>query len=100
MDIGKFTLNKQPLTNDHSAIIVNWDFSGVNASNFSDWDTAYSKQVNYISGAPGKFTYWLPAALIANFDLHLFGGFYINVAAKAPFESFKKATDMYISPNK
>lgn len=100
VDMGRFTLNKKPLTNDFSANIVNWNFSDVHASNLSDFDTALAKQVNYIPGASSTFTYRLPAALIANFDLHLFGGFYINVAAKAPFESFKKTTDTYISANK
>jgi outer membrane protein OmpA-like peptidoglycan-associated protein len=100
VDMGKFTLNKRALTNDHSANILNWDFSNVKATNFSQWDTAYSKKITYISGAPATFTYRLPAALIANFDLHLFAGFYVNLAAKAPFESFKKATDTYISANR
>lgn len=100
VDVGRFTLNKKPLTNDHSANIVNWDFSDVKASSFSEFDTAYSKQVDYINGAPGTFTYRLPTALIGNFDLHLFGRFYVNLAAKAPLESFKKKADTHISPNR
>lgn len=100
VDMGKFTLTKKQLTNNFNANIINWDFSNVRASSLSDFDTALAKKVNYISGAPTTFTYRLPAAMIANFDLHLFGGFYVNVAAKAPFESFKKSTDTYISANK
>lgn len=97
VDMGKFTLNKKPLTNDHSVDIVNWDFSDVKANDFSDFDTAYSKKVNYVAGAPGTFTFRLPAAMIFNFDLHLVGGFYVNAAIKAPFESFGKPADAYIA---
>jgi len=100
VDMGKFTLTKKPLTNDHSANIVNWDFSEVGAHNFSDFDTAYSKKINYIPGASPTFTYRLPAALIGNIDIHLLGGFYINAAIKAPFEGFKKSTDAFVSPNR
>lgn len=100
VDMGRFTFNKKPLTNDHSADILNWDFSGVKASSFSDFDTAYSKKINYLTGASNTFTYRLPAAVIANIDVHLFGGFYINAAAKAPLESFKKSADTYIAANK
>ncbi|MGL6266888.1 MAG: hypothetical protein ACRC2O_03140, partial [Chitinophagaceae bacterium] len=100
VDMGKFTLSKKPLTNDHSANIVNWDFSGVGAHNFSDFDTAYSKKINYIPDASPTFTYRLPAALIGNIDLHLMGGFYLNAAIKAPFDGFKKTTDAFVSPNR
>jgi outer membrane protein OmpA-like peptidoglycan-associated protein len=100
VDMGKFTLTKKTLTNDHSANIVNWDFSDVGAHNFSDFDTAYAKKINFIPGASPTFTYRLPAALIGNVDLHLFGGFYVNAAFKAPFEGFKKTTDAFVSPNK
>ena len=100
IDMGKFTLTKKPLTNDHSANIVNWDFSGVGAHNFSDFDTAYSKKINYIPGASPTFTFRLPAALIGNIDLHLIGNFYLNAAIKAPFEGFKNSTDAFVSPNR
>jgi len=100
VDMGKFTLTKKTLTNDHSANIVNWDFSEVGAHNFSDFDTAYSKKINYIPGASPTFTYRLPAALIGNIDLHLLGGFYVNAAVKAPLEGFKTKTDAFVSPNR
>jgi outer membrane protein OmpA-like peptidoglycan-associated protein len=100
VDMGKFTLTKKPLTNDHFANIVNWDFSDVGANNFSDFDTAYAKQITYIPGASTTFTYRLPAALIGNLDMHLFGGFYVNAAIKAPFDGFKKTTDAFVSPNR
>jgi outer membrane protein OmpA-like peptidoglycan-associated protein len=100
VDMGKFTLTKKPLTNDHSANIVNWDFSDVGAHNFSDFDTAYSKEIDYIQGASPTFTFRLPAAIIGNFDLHLMGNFYVNAAIKAPFEGFKKTTDAFVSPNR
>jgi outer membrane protein OmpA-like peptidoglycan-associated protein len=100
VDMGKFTLTKKPLTNDHSADIVNWDFSDVGAHNFSDFDTAYSKQIDYIAGASPTFTFRLPAAIIGNIDLHLMGNFYVNAAVKAPFEGFKKTTDAFVSPNR
>jgi outer membrane protein OmpA-like peptidoglycan-associated protein len=72
----------------------------VGAHNFSDFDTAYSKQVDYIPGAPTNFTFRLPAAIIGNIDLHLLGGFYVNAAVKAPFEGFKKETDAFVSANR
>ena len=100
VDMGKFNLTKKPLTNDHFANIVNWDFSEVGAHNLSDFDTAYSKQITYMPGASTTFTYRLPAAIIGNLDLHLFNGFYINAAIKAPFDGFKKSTDAYVSPNR
>lgn len=100
VDVGRFDLKRKPLTNDHSANIVNWDFSSVRANNLSMWDTAYAKQVQYVSGSSNTFSYRLPAAVIANFDLHLLGGFYVNVAAKAPLESFNKPADAVLRSNR
>jgi hypothetical protein len=79
-DVGRLQYKSLPLTRAHSANINNWDFSGVKANNFREWDTAYSKQVNYIGGADSMFSIGLPTALLINADLHLFGGFYINAA--------------------
>ena len=79
-DVGRLEYKALPLTRAHSANINNWDFSGVKANNFREWDTAYAKQVNYIAGADSMFSIGLPTSLLINADLHLFGGFYINAA--------------------
>lgn len=100
VDMGKFTLKKKPLTNDHAAAISDWNFSDVHASNFTEWDSAYSQKINYIEGAPSTFTYRLPSSLIGNIDIHLFGGMYINVLAKAPIVSLLKNTDTYIKSDR
>ena len=88
VDIGSFTFNRKTLTNDHSANIINWGIAGIKASNLSQFDTAYSKKISYITGVPSTFTYRLPAAAIVNFDLHLFSGFYVNIAAKRPLSGY------------
>ncbi len=100
VDMGKFTLQKKALTNDHSAAINDWDISNVSASNFSQWDSAYSQKIKYIDGASSTFTYRLPSALIGNFDLHLFGPFYVNVTAKSPIVGLLKKTDTYIKSDR
>jgi outer membrane protein OmpA-like peptidoglycan-associated protein len=100
VDIGEFTFNRKPLTKDHSANFTNWNFSSVHANNFSDFDTAYSKKINYIPGASSTFTYRLPGAAIINADLHLFGGFYINVAAKRPLSGYGIKATTYIESDR
>ncbi len=100
VDLGQFRLNRKPLTNNHSASILNWNFGNVKANNLSDFDTAYSRQVNYIAGTPSTFTYRLPAAIIVNFDLHLVSGFYVNVAAKQPLSGYGKKADTHIQSDR
>ena len=100
VDLGQFTFNRKPLTNDHSANINNWNFGTVKATNLSDFDTAYSKQINYIPGASSTFTYRLPGAAIINADLHLFGGFYINVASKQPLAGYGSKATTYIQADR
>ncbi len=98
-DIGRLEYDRLPLTRDHSANISNWNFSGVKANNLREWDTAYSKQVNYIAGADSTFSVRLPTGFIANADLHLFGGFYINAALQRRVENIgKEATTSLFSP--
>lgn len=87
LDVGKFNFRKQRHTNDHSANINNFDFSRVKANNFNEWDTAYSKLVQYNPNAPNSFEMSLPTAFSANLDVHLFRGFYLNAAMYAPVES-------------
>jgi outer membrane protein OmpA-like peptidoglycan-associated protein len=91
-DIGRLEYNRLPLTRNHSANISNWDFSPVKAHNLRDWDTAYSKMVNYIPGEDSTFSVRLPTAFIANADLHLFGGFYVNAAIQRSFAKLAKET--------
>lgn len=81
-DVGVLHYKRLPLTRDHSAAINNWDFSGVKANNISEWDTAYSKQVQFDPNSPEDFSVALPTALILNLDWHLFKGFYVNAAAQ------------------
>jgi outer membrane protein OmpA-like peptidoglycan-associated protein len=89
-DVGRLEYKSLPLTRDHSANFQNWNFSQVKAQNFREWDTAYSKQVNYIQGADSMFTIGLPTALLVNLDLHLFGGFYVNAAAQKSIDHIGK----------
>jgi outer membrane protein OmpA-like peptidoglycan-associated protein len=91
-DVGRLEYNRLPLTRNHSANITNWDFSPVKAHNLREWDTAYSKMVNYIPGADSTFSVRLPTAFIANADLHLFGGFYVNAAIQRSFGKIAKET--------
>lgn len=91
-DIGRLTYDRLPLTRDHSANFNDWDFSPVKASNLRDWDTAYSKMVNFIQGADSTFSIGLPTALLANVDLHLFGGFYVNAAIQRGVQQMGKET--------
>ena len=100
VDIGQFNFTRKPLTNDHRANFSNWDFAHVKANNFSDFDTAYSRQINYVAGSSSTFTYRLPGAAIINADLHLFGGFYVNVAAKQPLAGYGKKADTYIESDR
>ncbi len=80
-DIGKVSFdNRLALTRNHSASFNNWDFGGVKANSIGNWDTAYARQVNYFANQEEGFSIQLPTAFIANADLHLFGGFYINAA--------------------
>lgn len=92
VDVGNFNFQRKPLTKDHSANISNWDFSNVKAGNLSQFDIPYSKLVQYTSDTSSLFTYKLPTALTANIDLHLFEGFYVNLATKQPLENFGKKT--------
>ena len=91
-DIGRLEYNRLPLTRNHSANINNWDFSPVKAHNLREWDTAYSKMVNYLPGQDSTFSVRLPTAFIANADLHLFGGFYVNAAIQRSFAKLAKET--------
>jgi hypothetical protein len=91
-DIGRLEYNRLPLTRNHSANISNWDFSPVKANNLRQWDTAYSKMVNYLPGEDSTFSVRLPTAFIANADLHLFGGFYVNAAIQRSFNKLAKET--------
>lgn len=100
VDLGEFNFSKKPLTNDHSASIVNWNFANVKANNLSDFDTAYSKLISNIPGSSSTFSYRLPAAVIVNFDLHLAGGFYINVAAKEPLSGYGAKATTYIESDR
>jgi outer membrane protein OmpA-like peptidoglycan-associated protein len=79
-DIGRLEYKSLPLARLHSANISNWNFGDVNANNFREWDTAYSQQISYTAGSDSNFSVSLPTAYIANVDLHLFGGFYVNAA--------------------
>jgi outer membrane protein OmpA-like peptidoglycan-associated protein len=98
-DIGRLEYDRLPLTRDHSANISNWDFSSVKAHNIRTWDTAYSKMVNYIPGADSTFSVRLPTGIIANVDLHLFGGFYVNAAMQRRISKFgKEATTTLYAP--
>ncbi len=81
-DVGRLEYKSLPLTREHSANIQDWNFSQVKAHNFREWDTAYSKQVSYIQGADSMFSIGLPTALLANLDLHLFSGVYVNAAVQ------------------
>lgn len=92
VDVGNFNFQRKPLTKDHAANISNWDFSNVKAGNLSQFDIPYSKLVQYTSDTASLFTYKLPTALTANIDLHLFEGFYVNLATKQPLENFGKKT--------
>lgn len=89
-DIGRLVYDRLPLTRDHSANISNWDFGNVKANNFREWDEAYSQQVNYLPGSDTTFSVGLPTSLIANVDLHLFGGFYVNGAIQRQLPNFGK----------
>ncbi len=89
-DVGRLEYKSLPLTRDHRANFQNWNFSQVKAHNFREWDTAYSKQVNYIQGADSMFSIGLPTALLANLDLHLFGGFYVNAAVQKSMDHIGK----------
>lgn len=90
-DVGRLEYKALPLTRAHSANINNWDFGGVKANNFREWDTAYSKQVNYLAGADSMFSIGLPTSLLINADLHLFGGFYVNAAIQRGLDHFGSA---------
>ncbi len=92
VDVGNFNFQRKPLTRDHSANINNWDFSNVKAGSLSQFDVPYSKLVQYTTDTSSLFTYKLPTALTANIDLHLFEGFYVNLATKQPLENFGKKT--------
>ncbi|MGI8636268.1 MAG: hypothetical protein ACR2KZ_12785, partial [Segetibacter sp.] len=93
VDVGKFTFKKQPLTNDHSANFNNFNFANVKAQSFSDFDTAYSKQVQYAPNSSPTFDIGLPTAISANIDLHVFGGFYLNGALYTPLSAINKSTN-------
>jgi outer membrane protein OmpA-like peptidoglycan-associated protein len=80
LDVGKFTFDRRPLTQDHSADITNWDISELNASDIDDFDRGYSELVTYVPNGSPTFTYRLPTAISANIDLHVLGGFYVNLA--------------------
>ena len=101
-DIGYLQYNRLPLTRDHSANITNWDFSGLNANNLREWDSAYSKLVNYIPGGSEVLSVQLPTALLLNADLRLFGGFYINAAMQRRVNALgsynKETTTQIIAP--
>jgi len=98
LDGGKFTFDRRELTRDHSANITGWDITQVNASDFDEFDEAYSKKVDYIPDAPSTFSYRLPTAFSANIDLHLFGGFYINAGTYRDATSLFKAATTTIHP--
>ncbi len=98
MDGGRFTFDKQPFTNDHSANFSNWNFGNVRAGNFSDFDTAYANQVQYRNDSRGNFTVATPAALSANFDLRIHKGFYLNAAVYTPLTSLYEDVDVRLRP--
>ncbi len=98
MDAGSVQFAKMPLTNDHSANFSNWNFAGVKAHNFSDFDTAYAKQVIYASGTDVNFRIAMPTALSANVDIRVHKGFYINAAMYRPLSSFNKNTQSSLRP--
>jgi len=98
MDGGRFTFDKQPFTNDHSANFSNWNFGNVRAGNFSDFDTAYANQVQYRNDSKNNFTVATPAALSANFDLRIHKGFYLNAAVYTPLTSLYEDVDVRLRP--
>jgi outer membrane protein OmpA-like peptidoglycan-associated protein len=100
VDLGKFQMKRRPLTNDHSANFSNWNFSQVKANGFNDFDTAYTKQINYLPGNQDFFSFQLPTALIANLDVHLVGPLYINGAFKQPLEEIGKTATARLRSNK
>lgn len=93
-DIGILTYDRLSLTRDHRANINNWNFSDVKANNIREWDTAYSRQIEYLPNTDSTFSVALPVGLLVNFDLHIFGGFYVNAAMQRRVDNlfFKSAT--------
>ena len=99
LDVGKFTFERRELTQDHSANITGWDISQVNASDFDQFDTAYSELVDYVADGSPTFSYRLPAAVAGNIDFHLFGGFYLNAGGYADATSwFNEASTTLHAP--
>jgi outer membrane protein OmpA-like peptidoglycan-associated protein len=92
LDVGKFKFERRELTGDHSANITGWDIAQANASDFDQFDTAYAPLVNYVPDASSPFTYRLPAAIAANLDVHVFGGFYLNVGGYTDATSYFQET--------
>ncbi len=80
LDAGKFTVDRRPLTQDHSVEVTDWDISEVNASGLNDFDEAYSELVTYVPDGSPTFTHGLPTSISANVDVHLLGGFYLGAA--------------------
>jgi outer membrane protein OmpA-like peptidoglycan-associated protein len=93
LDVGKFTFDRRPLTQNHTADIRDWDISDLNASDLDSFDEAYSELVDFVPNGSPTFTYRLPTALAANVDLRIFGGFYVNAATYRDATSFFSATD-------
>lgn len=93
LDVGKFTFDRRPLTQNHSADIRDWDISELNASNLDDFDEVYSNLIDVVPNGSSTFTYRLPTAVALNVDLHLLGGFYINAAAYRDATSYFSTTD-------
>jgi hypothetical protein len=98
MDAGSLRFAKQPFTDDHSANFMNWNFEGVKANSFANFDTAYAKQVQYANGTDDNFTIAMPTALSANIDVRLHKGFYVNAAMYKPLRNFNKNTQSGLQP--
>jgi outer membrane protein OmpA-like peptidoglycan-associated protein len=96
VDVGEFTLTRKALTKNHTSNFNNWNFANLSASSLSSFDTAYSQQVSFITGQSDEFTYRLPASAIINADLHLLGGFYVNIAAKRPLSGYGDKATTYL----
>jgi outer membrane protein OmpA-like peptidoglycan-associated protein len=103
VDVGQLTFNSTPLARDFASTpnLINLKNNGIR--NVQTLDTFISKNVDYLDtnfANVTSYTVAMPTALSAQFDWHLFKGFYVNAMAYLPFNSLNKDADYRVfTPN-
>jgi outer membrane protein OmpA-like peptidoglycan-associated protein len=101
LDVGQLTFNSVPLARDFSSSLNNINIRNNGINSIRTFDTFLSNNVNYLANDTARqYSVAMPTALSAQFDLHLFKGFYVNAMAYMPFTSLNKDADFRVfTPN-